>query len=792
MSWASMAEFAAVLQPYFNPPTCRLKFRAYACFLLLGLGKACNIAAPIPLAAAVDEMTTRFPWEYILAFVLLRIGSSVFSELQRLAYLPVAEAAYTVIADRVFTHVTELSLQWHTSKRTGAVMRALDRGLNSASTIVNQLFLRLGPTVVELIVLCIIAAVSFDALAPALCLLAGFVVYAVATVRMTAWRREIRAKMLKQDNTASQIAADALGNAEAVKTFANEEYEQRRYADAVAAYQRSLNRSQGSLTVLNASQQVIIASTLLAVLLFSAYDVSTGSATIGRFVLLQTMTLQTFAPLGFLGTIWSMLNTAFTDLINLLALLKQEPDVADAPGAPRLALAWKSERDVREAAATAAAPAGGAGAGAGSGGGVALPGAAASEVAPAQAQSADDPEAIESAHVAVAVIAARKQAAATAAGDDAEGATGGSSPTPAGAGSSPTVEFRDVWFAYGVRGATGGKHVRSVTGKLHGGPAADQKPRGAAESDAGAALRQRGAATPAAGAAAADVAEAKGVPAEGDAEAAGGSTGQMVLRGVSFTVPAGTSTAIVGPSGAGKSSIAKLIFRLYDVSRGSVLVGGEDVRSVRVRSLRSQLGMVSQDTTLFNASLAHNIRYGAASDTRVTTADIEAAARRAALWPLIERLPKGLDTVVGERGLQLSGGERQRTAIARTLLRDPPILIADEYSSALDSATEAEVARTMAAAARGRTLVVIAHRLSTAMHCDQIIVLDAGEVVERGSHAELLAKEGAYARMWRLQAQQGRGEDVDTGADAAEGQSTGEAGAAAGPAKAPAADAAAL
>ena len=167
------------------------------------------------------------------AGALDRAPRSVFSELQRLAYLPVAEAAYTVIADRVFTHVTELSLQWHTSKRTGAVMRALDRGLNSASTIVNQLFLRLGPTVVELIVLCIIAAVSFDALAPALCLLGGFIIYAVATVRMTAWRREIRAKMLKQDNTASQIAADALGNAEAVKTFANEEYEQRRYADAV-------------------------------------------------------------------------------------------------------------------------------------------------------------------------------------------------------------------------------------------------------------------------------------------------------------------------------------------------------------------------------------------------------------------------------------------------------------------------------------------------------------------------------------------------------------------------------
>lgn len=724
---------------------------------------------------------------------------SVFSELQRLAYLPVAEAAYTVIADRVFTHVTELSLQWHTSKRTGAVMRALDRGLNSASTIVNQLFLRLGPTVVELIVLCIIAAVSFDALAPALCLLGGFIVYAVATVRMTAWRREIRAKMLKQDNTASQIAADALGNAEAVKTFANEDYEQRRYADAVAAYQRSLNRSQGSLTVLNASQQVIIASTLLAVLLFAAYDVSTGKATIGRFVLLQTMTLQTFAPLGFLGTIWSMLNTAFTDLINLLALLKQEPDVADAPGAPRLSLEWTSERDARQAAGATAAGGGGSpssGGGSSSDDGLAQPGASAAEVAPGQAPSSDDPEAIESAHVAVAVIAARKEAAASAAAA-AGHTTEEASPKAAGPGRSPTVEFRDVYFAYGVRGSTGGSHVRSVTGKLEGAPPAGTKQPGPGHGKGETDLRQRGAATaasaagaPAASGAGAGVAEAKGAPGPIDAEAGSGTTGQMVLRGVSFTVPAGTSTAIVGPSGAGKSSIAKLIFRLYDVTRGSVLVGGEDVRNVRVRSLRSQLGMVSQDTTLFNASLAHNIRYGAAADTRVTTADIEAAARRAALWPLIERLPKGLDTVVGERGLQLSGGERQRTAIARTLLRDPPILIADEYSSALDSATEAEVAKTMAAAARGRTLLVIAHRLSTAMHCDQIIVLDAGVVAERGSHAELLAKDGAYARMWRMQAQQGRGEDADAAAGEEAGAPPGVAQGAA-PGKA-AADATAL
>jgi ABC-type transport system involved in Fe-S cluster assembly fused permease/ATPase subunit len=629
--------------------------------------------------------------------------------MQRVVYLPVSEAAYTVVADQVFSHVTSLSLHWHVSKRTGAVMRALDRGLNSAGTIINQLFLRLVPTVAELIVMCVMAATTFNAPGPAAILFSGFVVYWALTVRITSWRRKVQARMLRQDNTASQIAADALSNAEAVKVFANETWEQQRYANAIAAYQRSMNRSNESLTTLNILQQVVTYVTMGGVLLIAASDVASGRASVGRFVFLNTMTAQTFAPLGFLGTIWGMLNQAFADLANLLALLKQPQDMQDKPGAVVLRLKWHPERTSPAAAPTP------------------------------KELSERDGEAgpIEAEHVLLAVTTARTAAAAEAHSvreDDTE--------YPA------SIEFRDVWFSYGTDRA-GKKLARSEEEEDLQVPSAAAPAAAASvppsEGEEAVARKRLGAG------------KKSGSEEEGSTEMVE-ETGRWVLKGVNFRLEAGKSLAIVGPSGAGKSSIAKLLFRLYDVQRGAVVVGDHNVRDVTKRSLRSQMGMVSQDTSLFNASLRYNIRYGSPMDPSIQEKDVEDAARRAALGPLMESLAEGLDTVVGERGLQLSGGERQRVAIARTLLRDPPILVADEYSSALDSVTEAEVSKTMTAAARGRTLIVIAHRLSTAMHCDQIIVLKDGKVVEAGTHKELLSSKGVYADLWTLQAKEAAGE----------------------------------
>src|SRR5436305_14892015 len=220
---------------------------------------------------------------------------------------------------------------------------------------------------------------------------------------------------------------------------------------------------------------------------------------------------------------------------------------------------------------------------------------------------------------------------------------------------------------------------------------------------------------------------------------------RQILKGVSFEVPAGKTVAIVGPSGAGKSTISRLLFRLYDVSGGRILIDGQDIRNVTQTSLRAAIGMVPQDTVLSNDTARHNIPHGRGD---ATAAEVEQAAQLAQIDSFIRMSPKGYETQVGERGLKLSGGEKQRVAIARTVLKGPPILVLDEATSALDSHTEREIQDALERVSHNRTSLVIAHRLSTIVGADEIIVLDQGRIVERGTHSELLASGGLYASMW--------------------------------------------
>ena len=221
-----------------------------------------------------------------------------------------------------------------------------------------------------------------------------------------------------------------------------------------------------------------------------------------------------------------------------------------------------------------------------------------------------------------------------------------------------------------------------------------------------------------------------------------------ILHDISFEIPAGQTVAVVGPSGSGKSTLARLLYRFYDVQGGHIRVEGQDIRQLTQDSLRRHIGIVPQDTVLFNDTVAYNIAYGRPDATQ---SEVEAAAQAARIHDFIASTPKGYDTVVGERGLKLSGGEKQRVAIARTLLKNPPILVFDEATSALDSANERAIQAELAAVAQGKTVLVIAHRLSTIVQAHEILVMEHGHIIERGTHAQLLAANGRYADMWRLQ-----------------------------------------
>jgi ATP-binding cassette subfamily B protein len=582
------------LWPYIWPSDRRdLKLRVALSMVLLLAAKLATIAVPFTFKWATDALTGQgsapvapsswMVWVFAapilmtLAYGGMRILMALLTQVRDGIFAKVAMHGVRRLAYRTFEHMHELSLRFHLERKTGGLTRVLERGRNAIETIVRMVIMQLVPTILELGLVIAVLLYQFDWRYVAV-ILATVACYITYTFYATEWRIGIRRRMNDSDTDANVKAIDSLLNYETVKYFVAEEREAKRYDRSMARYEEASVKSYVSLAVLNAGQATIFTVGLAAVMVMCAHGIQQGVNTVGDLVMINTMMIQLYQPLNFMGMLYREIKQAAIDIEMMFAILSRNPEIRDRPGAKPLEI------------------------------------------------------------------------------------------------KRGTIRFENVRFAY--------------------------------EPD------------------------------------------RQILKGLSFEVPAGHTVAVVGPSGAGKSTLSRLLFRFYDVTGGRISIDGQDIRDVTQKSLRSAIGMVPQDTVLFNDTIRYNIRYGRwdASD-----AEVEEAARLAQIDHFIRMSPTGYETEVGERGLKLSGGEKQRVAIARTILKSPPILLLDEATSALDSHTEKDIQDALQRVSRNRTTLVIAHRLSTIVGADEIIVLDQGIIVERGSHHSLLAKGGLYASMWNRQ-----------------------------------------
>ncbi len=577
--WATLRRLFPYLWQY--------KWRVIAALAFMVGAKVANVGVPLLLKDLVDTMNPKggidasallvVPAALLVAYGLLRLSTTLFAELRDLVFAKATEGASRSISLQVFRHLHGLSLRFHLERQTGGMTRDIERGTRAVHSLISYSLYSIIPTLIEVAMVLTLLAVKFDVWFAWITIIA-LVFYISFTIIVTEWRTQFRKKMNEMDSTAHSRAIDSLLNYETVKYFNNEEFEAKRYDENLERYRRAAIKSQTTLSLLNAGQQLIIAAGLVAMLWRATQGVVDGRMTLGDLVMVNAFMIQLYIPLGFLGVLYREIKQSLTDLEKMFTLMEREREIADLPGALPLAV-----------------------------------------------RGAD-------------------------------------------------LRFDHVNFAY--------------------------------------------------------------------------DPDRPILQDISFTIPAGKTVAVVGPSGSGKSTLARLLFRFYDAQQGRILIDGQDIKQVTQSSVRQAIGIVPQDTVLFNDTVAYNIAYG---QPGASQAQVEEAARAAHIHGFISATPKGYDTMVGERGLKLSGGEKQRVAIARTLLKNPPILIFDEATSALDSANERAIQAELQSVAQNKTTLVIAHRLSTVVDAHEILVMDAGRIIERGTHAELLAADGRYAAMWALQ-----------------------------------------
>ena len=561
------------------------KGRVLIALLSLVLSKVAIVGIPlvfkeiIDIFDQLDKSRVSVPILLFLLYGALRLGGSLFNELRDAVFARVRYHAMRMLSNQVLQHLHKLSLRYHLQRRTGNIIRDLERGTNSISQILNYLVFNIVPTFAEFALVAFILLRQYEARF-AIVTFTTVAIYIAFTLLVTEWRMHFRHRMNALDSKANGQAVDSLMNYETVKYFNNEAFEVRRYDNTLGEWENAAVKSQTSMSILNFGQGAIIALGLTLIMIYAGQGVVDGSMTLGDLVLVNTMMLQLFMPLSFLGIIYRMLKHTLADMDMVFRLLDEELEIKDGKTVPALQ---------------------------------------------------------------------HKQG---------------------------EIRFEHVYFSY-----------------------------------------------------------------QDDRE---------ILHDINFVLKPGQKLAVVGHSGSGKSTLARLLFRFYDVNKGRILYDGQDIREVSQDSLRQMIGIVPQDTVLFNESIRYNIEYarpGASFD------EICEAARLANIHDFIESLPEGYETAVGERGLKLSGGEKQRLAIARVILKGSPVLIFDEATSSLDSKSEKSILEALGTVAQSHTTLVIAHRLSTIVDAEQILVMDRGRIVEQGTHQSLLAEEGMYAEMWALQRQ---------------------------------------